>query len=207
MTPSPEKFNSGSSHSFLRDFLQLPSLRTTPSRGSVPTIPLATPLLALELVLLDGKGLLEQLLLFLAVDVFQTSSNRRARATASVHDVFAVVVLGLVEQSLDAGLHKAPGTGVERLLLGPDDGLRVWVHVEVLLQLLPREGVHLLDAGKGNVVDLVVGTVLVQSTPDLTSAENDAIHLFRGLDSASLVLRVGDDPLETSILSSEFLEA
>lgn len=178
-------------------------LPVAPLLGTPPSI----LLLALELVLLDSKGLLEQVLLFLAVDVFQTSSNGRARATASVHDVFAVVVLGLVEQSLNAGLHEAPGTGVERLLLGPDDGLRVGVHVEVLLQLLPGEGVHLLDAGKCNVVDLVVGTVLVQSSPDLTSAENDTINLLRRLDGASLVLRVGDDPLETSILSSEFLEA
>lgn len=174
------------------------------------SLPLAAPptipLFALELVLLDSKGLLEQLLLFLTVDMFQTSSNRRAGATASVHDVFAVVILGLVEQSLDAGLGEAPGTGVEGLLLGPDDGLRVGVHVEVLLQLLPREGVQLFDTGKGNIVNLVVSTVLVQSSPDLTSAENDTVNFLRRLDGASLVLRIGDNPLETSILCSEFLE-
>lgn len=139
------------------------------------------------------------------MDVLQASGDGRAGVAAGVHDVFAVVVLGLVEQGLDARLHEAPGTGVERLLLCPNDGLGVGVHVEVLLQLLPGEGVHLLNAGKGNVVELVVGAVLVQGSPDLTSAENNALNLLGSLDRAGLVLRVGDDPLEASVLAAKLL--
>lgn len=135
----------------------------------------------------------------------QTSGNGSAGVTASIHDVLAVVVLGVVEQSLDTGLSEAPGTGVKRLLLAPDNGLGVGVLVKVLLQLLPREGVQLLNTGKGNVVDLVVGTVLVQSSPDLTRAQNDTLNLLRSLDSASLVLGIGDDPLEAGIGTAEVL--
>jgi hypothetical protein len=116
------------------------------------------------------------------------------------------VVLSVVEQSLNTGLGEAPSTGVKRLLLAPDNGLGVGVHVEVLLKLLPREGVQLLNASEGNIIDLVLGSVLVKSGPDLTSAENDTLNLVRRLDSPSLMLRVGDDPLEASILAGELLD-
>ena len=164
-------------------------------------------LLALELILLDGESHLQEFLLLLGMDVLQASGNRGTGVTAGVHDVFAVVVLGLVEQGLNTRLREAPGTGVERLLLCPNDRLGVGIHVEVLFQLLPGEGVQLLNAGKGNVVDLVLGTVLVQSGPDLTRAENDAVDLLGGLDSASLVLRVGDDPLEASVFTAKVFNA
>lgn len=138
--------------------------------------------------------------------LLETRSHRRAGVAAGVHDVLAVVVLGVVEQGLNARLSEAPGTGVERLLLGPDDGLGVGVLVKVLLELLPGEGVQLLNASEGDVVDVVLGTVLVESSPDLTAAENDSVNLLTGLENASLVLRVGDDPLEASVLTSEFLD-
>ena len=134
-----------------------------------------------------------------------TGGHRRAGVAASVHDVFPAVVLSVIEQSLDTGLSEAPGTSVERLLLGPDDRLGVRVLVKVLLQLLPREGVQLLKTGDGDVVNLVIGAVLVEGGPDLTRAKNDSVNLLRRLDGARLVLRVGDDPLEASILASELL--
>jgi hypothetical protein len=71
--------------------------------------------------------------------------------------------------------------------------------------LLPREGVQLLDTSQGHVVNLVLFAILVQAGPNLTSAENDSVNLLRSLDSSSLVLRVGDDPLELSVGASEFL--
>lgn len=129
------------------------------------------------------------------------SSDRSRRSTASVHDVLAVVVLGVVEESLKAGLSVRPGTGVEGLLLGPNDGLSVRVLVEVLTELLPREGVELLDTSEGDVVDLVVLAVLEESGIDLTSAENDTLNLLRGLDLTSLVSRVLKDPAEVRVLS------
>lgn len=133
-----------------------------------------------------------------------TSSNRRTGSTARVHDVLAVVVLSLVQQGLQTRLREAPGSRVERLLLAPDDSLGVGVLVEVLLQLLPGEGVQLLKTSEGDVVDLVVGAVLGQSGPDLTRAEDDTVNLLLGLNSTSLMLRIGNDPSEVRI-SSELL--
>jgi len=52
-----------------------------------------------------------------------------------------VVVFGVIEQSLDSRLGEAPCTGIERFLLAPDNSLGVWIHIEVLFQLLPWEGV------------------------------------------------------------------
>lgn len=160
-------------------------------------------LLALELVLLHSESHLEELLLLLGVRRLETSGHRRAGVAASVHDMLAVVVLSVVEQGLNTRLGEAPGTSVERLLLGPDDGLGVGVLVKVLLELLPGEGVQLLNAGEGDVVNVVLGTVLVESSPDLTTAENDSVNLLTRLENASLVLRVGDNPLEASVLTSE----
>lgn len=138
--------------------------------------------------------------------LLETGSHRRAGVAAGVHDVLTVVVVSVVEQGLNARLSEAPGTSVERLLLSPDDGLGVGVLVKVLLELLPGEGVQLLNAGEGDVVDVVLGTVLVESSPDLTTAENDSVNLLTRLENASLVLRVGDDPLEASVLPSELLD-
>jgi hypothetical protein len=163
-------------------------------------------LLALELVLLDSESHLEEFLLLLGVDVLETSGDRGTGVSASVHDVLAGMVLSVVEQSLDTGLGEAPGTGVERLLLAPDDGLGVRVHVEVLLKLLPREGVQLLNAGESDIVDVVLRSVLFESGPHLTSAENNTLNLVRRLDNTSLMRRVGDNPLESGILASESLD-
>jgi len=64
----------------------------------------------------------------------QSSGDGSTGVTASIHDVFPVVVLGVVQQGLDSGLCETPCSGVKRLLLAPDDGLRVGVRVQVLLE-------------------------------------------------------------------------
>lgn len=168
-------------------------------------MPIKSHLLALELILFHRESHLEEVRLLLGVDVLETSRHGRAGVAASVHDVLAVVVLSLVQQSLDTRLREAPGSGVERLFLAPHDGLSVGVHVEVLLELLPREGVELLDAGEGHVIDLVLRAVLVEGRPDLTAAQNHAVNLLGSLDGASLVLGIRDDPLEAGILASKLL--
>lgn len=178
---------------------------TIPSKSSSKSFLSASLLLALELVLLHGESHVQELLLLLGVHRLEASGHRRAGVAAGVHDVLAVVVLSLIEQSLNARLGEAPGTGVEGLLLGPDNGLGVRVHVKVLLELLPGEGVQLLKASDGDVVDVVLGTVLVQGSPNLTRAQNDSVNLLRSLDRAGLVLGVGDDPLEASVGTSEVL--
>jgi hypothetical protein len=175
------------------------------SKRPVYFLPNSLPLLALELVLSDSERHLQQLLLLLLVCVLQASCHRGRGVTTSIHDVLAIVVLGLVQQSLDSRLCEAPGSGVKRLFLGPDNSLGIGIHVEVLLELLPREGVQLLDTSQCHVVNLVVFAVLVQAGPNLTGAKNDSINLFRSLDSSSLVLRIGDNPLESSVGASEFL--
>lgn len=148
---------------------------------------------------MDGKCIFKEFLLFLDVDGLETGSHRRTRGTTSVEDVATVVVLCCVQQRLKTRLGEAPGTSVQRLLLAPDDGLGVGVLVQVLTELLPGEGVELLNTRDGHVVDLVLGAVLVQSRIDLTRAEDHALDLLGRLDVAARVGGVGDDPAEARV--------
>ena len=79
------------------------------------------------------------------------------------------------------------------------------VCVEVLLQQLPRERIQLFDTSDGCVLVALVGTVLVECSVDLTSAENDTVDFIRFSNSLTM-LRVWDDPLELRF-ASEFLNA
>lgn len=147
---------------------------------------------------MNGESIVEELLLLLEMDRLETSGDGSAGSATGVQNVTAVVVLGLVQQSLDTGLGVAPGTGVQRLLLGPDDVAGVGVAVQVLLQLSPREGVQLLNTGDGGVADAVGFTVLGKSSVDLSRAEDDALDLL-GLVDLLAVGGVGDDPLEVRV--------
>lgn len=158
-------------------------------------------LLPLEFVLLYSEGHLQKFLLLFDVRRLQTSGDGCARVAARVHDVLAVVVLGLVQQSLDARLSKAPSTSVQRFFLGPDNRLGIRVAVQVFLELLPREGVELLNTCNGDIVNLVFGTVLVQRSIDLTCAKNDTRDFLARLDVLGLVSWVLDDPVELRITS------
>lgn len=165
----------------------------------------SSSLLPLKLGLCNSKGHLEKILLLLRMHALQTSGDRGTGVTASIHDVLAVVVLSLVEKSLDSGLGKAPCTSVQGLFLAPDDSLGVRVLIQVLLELLPREGVQLLKASEGDIVDLVVATVLVEGTPDLARAEDNTLDLLGALNSTSLMLRIGNQRSEASIGVCELL--
>lgn len=147
-------------------------------------------------------------MLLLQVTALETGGNTGAGVSASVQDVSPAVVFRCVEKSLDTGLGETPGSCIERLLLCPDNVLCIGIRVEVLLQLLPGEGVELLDTGNGCVGDVVLGAVLVQGSVYLTSAEDDALDLLLGLD-LEVRGRVGgvcDDPLEVRI-AGEVLNA
>lgn len=157
-------------------------------------------LLALQTVLVDGERILKEFLLFLDVHGLETGGHRCARGTAGVQDVAAVVMLRGIQQGLDTGLGEAPGTGVQRFLLSPDDVLGVGVAVEVLLELSPGEGVQLLDTGDGGVADVVGLTVLEQCGVHLTRAEDHTFDLL-GLVDSGAVSGVGDDPLEVGVAS------
>ncbi len=118
--------------------------------------------------------------------------------TSSVHNVLAVVVLSLVEDGLNTWLSERPGTGVERLLLTPHNGLGVLVAVEVLLKLLPWEWVELLDTNNGGVLEVVLLAVLGESGVDLSGTENDALDLL-WLSNGLAVLGLLNNPAEVAV--------
>lgn len=134
----------------------------------------------------------------------QASGHTSAWVTTGVQDMAPVVVDSLVEEGLNAGLHVAPASSVERLLLTEDDVLGVGVAVEVLLQLLPGEGVHLFDTGDGGVPDTVRLTMLGESSPDLTGAHNHTLDFLR-LVNLFAMLVVRDNPAEMGV-ASELLD-
>ena len=81
------------------------------------------------------------------------------------------MMLGLIQQGLDPRLSKAPSTGIQRFFLRPDYGAGVRVGVKIVPELGPWEGVQLLDAGDGGVIELsVCSAVFVESGVDLSCA-------------------------------------
>jgi hypothetical protein len=62
--------------------------------------------------------------------------------------------------------------------LTPDDVLGIWIHVQVLLQLLPGERIQLLNTRDGGVTDFLGCAMLMQCSVDLTSAEDDSLNVF-----------------------------
>ena len=160
--------------------------------------------LPFQLLLSDAKRHLEQIHLLLGMARFQARRDARAGVPAGVHDMFAVVVLGFVEQGLNARLGEAPGAGVEGFFLAPDDGLGVGVGVEVLAELSPRERVELLDARDGRVADLLGRAVFVERDVDLAGAEDDALDRRGLINGASGVFGIGDDPLKVGVAGKVF---
>lgn len=69
---------------------------------------------------------------------------------------------------------------------------------------MPGEGIELLDTGDGRVFDALIGTVLVESSINLSSAKDDTVDLVGVIDGVT-VLWVRDDPLELGI-TSELLD-
>lgn len=147
---------------------------------------------------MNGEGLLEEFLLFLEVDALETSGHGCAGRTTSVENVTTVVVLGLVQQSLNARLGVAPGTRIQRLFLSPDNIAGVGVAVEVLLELCPREGVKLLDTSDSSVADAISLTVLQQGSVNLSGAQDDTLNLLRLINGRAMS-GVRDDTLEVRV--------
>lgn len=101
---------------------------------------------------------------------FKSRSHTRTGITSSIHDVFPVMVLRVVQESLNSRLCKAPSTCIQWFFLRPDDGFCVRIHVKILFELSPGEGVQLLDTGDGDGVELLLGAVFVQGHVNLTGA-------------------------------------
>ena len=128
----------------------------------------------------------------------QTSRYTCAGIPACVKHVLPVMVLRVVQQRLDPRLGETPRARVQRLFLRPNDVLGVGIHVQVLLQLGPRERIQLLDPCDRGVLDLLVDAVLVQRGIDLPGAEDDTFNVFGRVDLGA-VFRVRDDPLEMGV--------
>lgn len=156
-------------------------------------------LLSLELLLSNSEGSLQQLVLLLDMAGLKTSRDRRTWVASSIHDVLPVMVIGLVQDGLDTWLGEGPGTSIERLLLAPDDGLGIWIAVQVLLDLLPWEWVELLDTGDGGIGDAVVCAVLLQCGVDLAGTQDHALDVL-WLGDGDAVLDIRDDPAELGLV-------
>ena len=160
---------------------------------------------ALELLLFDLESFFQECLFFPNVASLQTSRHTCTGVSAGVHDMPPVVMLGLVQQGLNSWLHKRPCASIERLLLTPNDGLRVRVSIQVVSQVCPREGVELFNPGDRGILVPVVGTVLVYCGVCLSSAHDNAVNLFR-LNDGLTVLWIWDNPLKVRV-AGEVLDA
>jgi hypothetical protein len=155
----------------------------------------AMPSLSFKLLLRYRKRSLQQLFLLLCMTCFQSGGDASAGISSGIHHMFPVVVFGVVQEGFDARLGKAPCSGIQRLLLTPNNRLGVGIHVEILLERLPRERIQLFDTRDCCVLVATVGAVFVESSIDLTSAENNAINFIWFGDGLAM-LGIWDDPLE-----------
>ena len=111
-------------------------------------------LLALQFILRDPKSHFQHIQLLFHMCSLQARRYTGARVAACIHNVLPIMVLRLVQQSLDAWLREAPRTRIQRLLLRPNNGLGIWVLIEILAELGPGERVELLYACDGSAVEL-----------------------------------------------------
>ena len=163
-------------------------------------------LFALEFILLHVKSHVEQVLLFFHVRALQTSCNTGAWCSPCVHNVLSVVMLRVVQQCLDPWLSESPCACVERLLLRPDNCPNIWVAVEIVPKLCPREGVQLLNARDRDIFVLVyvLLAVLDQRSIHLTGAQDDAVDLVVGQELSLFMRWVGNDPAEMAVACELF---
>ena len=146
------------------------------------------------------EHLFKHVLFFLQVSRFQSRCCTCAWIPSSVHDVPPVVMLGLVQQRLDPRLYEHPCTRIEWLLLTPHDVLGVWIRIEILLELGPREWIQLLDPCDSGILNALRFSVLDEGSVDLSRAQNNALDLVMRCNRLA-VFGFWDDPLEVSILS------
>ena len=153
-------------------------------------------LLALQLILRHREGLIQQLLFLLDMTRLQPRRHARTWISASIHTMPSVMMLRMVQQRLNSWLHETPRPSIERLLLTPHDRLRVGVLIEVVTELRPWEGIHLLDARDRDIFATFGFAVFDDGGVDLACAHDDAINAVMRVDGAGFVGRVGNDPLE-----------
>lgn len=102
----------------------------------------------------------------------------------------------MIQRSLDSRLYESPRSGVQWLFLTPYDGLRIGIAVQIVSELSPGERIDLFDSCDCCIGDLVGISVLDKRSVDLTATQYHSFDILVLVDSASLVRRVGDDPLK-----------
>lgn len=107
-------------------------------------------------------------------------------------------MLRLPQNCLQPALHMLPGAAVPRLFLAPYDLLGIRVHIQVLLDLLPRKRVKLLDSRNSDISDIVLVAVFEQRSIYLARAHDDSSDAVRFIDSLS-VFGVGNDVLKARV--------
>lgn len=132
------------------------------------------------------------------MQLLSTGSNRCRRLSASVSNVGMLVVLGSLEGGVHSRLDVDPGTSVKRLLLSPADILKVGVRVQKLSDLLPREGVQLLDSDDSSLLVSKILSSLEESSPDLAGTEENSLDALLVVDGLAMLV-VLNDPLEVRL--------
>lgn len=133
------------------------------------TIPTHQSLLSLQLLLSDTESHLQHIQLLFQMRPFQSRSHTGTGIPSSIHDMLSIMMLGVIQQRLDSRLRETPCASIQRLFLSPYDGLSVRVHIEILLELLPWEGVELFNTGDGDGVEVVLFAMFVKGDVSLAS--------------------------------------
>lgn len=107
-------------------------------------------------------------------------------------------MLRIADDCIQSWLYKAPATSVKRLLLSPDDFFHIWIFVQLVAELRPREGVQLLDANNNNIIDLVGFAVFDERSVNLTRT-NQETGTFRWIFNRGSVLGLRNQPLEARV--------
>lgn len=79
----------------------------------------------------------------------QSRRHARARVPPRIHHMFPIMMFRFVQQRLNPGLCETPRSRIQRFFLRPHDRFRIGIHVQILAELRPGEGVELLDTGDG----------------------------------------------------------
>jgi hypothetical protein len=133
------------------------------------------------------------------MDRLQSSRRTRARVPASIQDVSAIVMRGLIQQRLDTRLREAPSSGIQRLFLCPDNILSIGIAVEILFDLRPRERMQLLDTSYGSLFVLELATMACEIHIHLARAEDDALNVLARVNLTSFMTWVFNDPLKVRL--------
>lgn len=121
---------------------------------------------------LDGKGVFNEALLLVKVNSFRADGRAGTAFPTGVADG---VIADLLEATRDVG----PRTHVARFFLAPDEFfLSPWIARHDGLEHFPVQGIELLDANDGCVLDALFFAILEEIVVDFARAEDETSDLF-----------------------------